>query len=291
MGQDKKQLTKLLAFVKEIYDHPDNKEFADGIREMVLADKDFQERLKEAVPGADPKSLKRIEKYLSLDFEIDEKIFPDYSVIKDDDVRARLHADFREMLRYQYGTRSHKIDFAEFCRYATLQIELLVNYYFEKKFHSDLEQIIQAVTEGNTYEENGEKKCFFTRNAYMKTVSDIGLKLKVQALQKQFSWHIWDINDFLRAIEVRNRQSHRGLYLDKDLIRETEDKLKAAEAWNVKTNQPDNVKNEFGVPKAKAAIGKDILNEYNFQVWYDKQPFESIISGLKRLLDMIVSSL
>ena len=26
MGQDKKQLTKLLAFVKELYDHPDNGE-------------------------------------------------------------------------------------------------------------------------------------------------------------------------------------------------------------------------------------------------------------------------
>ena len=38
MGQDKKQLTKLLAFVKELYDHPDNKEFAAGIQALVLND-------------------------------------------------------------------------------------------------------------------------------------------------------------------------------------------------------------------------------------------------------------
>lgn len=38
MGQDKKQLTKLLAFVKELYDHPDNKEFAAGIQAIVMAD-------------------------------------------------------------------------------------------------------------------------------------------------------------------------------------------------------------------------------------------------------------
>lgn len=38
MGQDKKQLTKLLAFVKELYDHPDNKEFAAGIRAIVMDD-------------------------------------------------------------------------------------------------------------------------------------------------------------------------------------------------------------------------------------------------------------
>lgn len=38
MGQDKKQLKKLLAFVKELYDHPDNKEFAAGIQAIVLDD-------------------------------------------------------------------------------------------------------------------------------------------------------------------------------------------------------------------------------------------------------------
>ena len=38
MGQDKKQLTKLLAFVKELYDHPDNKDFAAGIQAIVIND-------------------------------------------------------------------------------------------------------------------------------------------------------------------------------------------------------------------------------------------------------------
>lgn len=38
MGQDKKQLTKLLAFVKDLYDNPDNKEFAAGIQAIVIND-------------------------------------------------------------------------------------------------------------------------------------------------------------------------------------------------------------------------------------------------------------
>ena len=46
MGQDKKQLTKLLDFVKEIYDHPDNKEFAAGIQSIVLNDIQKEERSK-----------------------------------------------------------------------------------------------------------------------------------------------------------------------------------------------------------------------------------------------------
>lgn len=37
MGQDKKQLKKLLTFVKDIYDNPDNKEFADGINAFVVS--------------------------------------------------------------------------------------------------------------------------------------------------------------------------------------------------------------------------------------------------------------
>ncbi len=35
MGQDKKQLTKLLQFVKDLYDDPDNKEFAAGIQSLI----------------------------------------------------------------------------------------------------------------------------------------------------------------------------------------------------------------------------------------------------------------
>ena len=39
-------MTKLLDFVKEIYDHPDNKEFAAGIQSMVLNDIQKEERSK-----------------------------------------------------------------------------------------------------------------------------------------------------------------------------------------------------------------------------------------------------
>ena len=80
-------------------------------------------------------------------------------------------------------------------------------------------------------------------------------------------------------------------YSDKDLIRETEDKLKAAGAWNAKAGAPIFKKNEEGVSIAAAVVGQDVLNEYNFQVWYDRQPFGSIISGLKRLLENIASDL
>ena len=278
MGQDKKQLTKLLAFVKEIYDHPDNKEFAEGIREMVLSDKDFQERLKEAVPAVDPTPLKNIEKYLSLDFDIDEKDFPDYSIIKDDDVRARLLADFREMLRYRFGTRNHKIDFPEFCRYATLQIELLINYYFEKHYSSDIKKIVQAVIDGNTSEKDGEKKLFYNPSQMPKDVADIGLKFKIQTLQNEFGWQYKDISGYLNITDVRNRQSHRSLRKDEDLIKQIGQRL----------NSPEfKVKGKTDIEKAKAVIGVKKVTEYWFQVWFDKQDFDGACAGIKKLCSTI----
>ena len=39
MGQDKKQLTKLLAFVKELYDHPDNRRTTLVVLESVYIDR------------------------------------------------------------------------------------------------------------------------------------------------------------------------------------------------------------------------------------------------------------
>ena len=249
---------------------------------MVLGDKEFLERLKEVIPASNPESLKRIEKYLSLDFEIDEKIFPDYSVIQDEEARAHLNADFREMLRYQYGTRSHKIDFAEFCRYAHLQAEMLVNYYFEKKFGGNISQIVAAI---QTY--------LPKYNPYegLTKVSEIAFKTKLYYLRSVFNWSANGINIYLHTADVRNKQSHRSLMADKGLIRETEDKLKAAGAWNAKAGAPIFKKNEEGVSIAAAVVGQDVLNEYNFQVWYDRQPFGSIISGLKRLLENIASDL
>ena len=145
MGQDKKQLSKLLAFIKELYDNPDNKDFAAGIQNMVLADKDFQKRVASSgLSGSDgtSKDIQKIERYLSLDFKLDEADLIDYSFITNEKVHQQLLSDYREMLRYQFGTRSHKVDFLEFCRFAHLQTEMLINYYFETAFLGDFAKMV-----------------------------------------------------------------------------------------------------------------------------------------------------
>ena len=269
MGQDKKQLTKLLAFVKELYDHPDNKEFAAGIRDIVLNDRNHE--------SDDNTTLGKISSYLSLDYELDDKDFPDYSFIGEESARAALLADFREMLRYQYGTRSHRIDFPEFCRYGVMQIEMLVNYFFEKKYDSNFDGVVNAIQLTNSSYNPGE---------YLSQISDIPLKTKVYRIRHELGWDNNTLSPILNAIEVRNRQSHRSLRLDKDKILDYERHLKEGKVWFYRDDVP-----MYKRAVEQGVLTQDEMNEYKFQVWLDRQPFDEIISSIHRLSSAIESSL
>lgn len=100
--------------------------------------------------NTDNQRLKNIEQYLALDFAIDSKAPSiDFSFVTDENVRLQLIADNREMYRYRYGTRSHKIDFSEFCKYAHFQLEALVNYRFIKAFGDDMAAIKDNIIKYN----------------------------------------------------------------------------------------------------------------------------------------------
>lgn len=103
MAQNKEQLNKVLLFIKRLVEEPGNEEFVNGLRNLL------------AVPvhnSADNKKLSDIEKYLGLDYKLDSAIPDiDYSFIRNDYVKNQLVSDYREMLRYRYGVRAHKIDF------------------------------------------------------------------------------------------------------------------------------------------------------------------------------------
>ena len=110
MAQDrrKEDLKKLLAFLGNLIREPENSWFVDELRSLLL------------LPSRNDntKSLIKIEKYLGLDYNIDN-ITPliDFSFVKDEYMRECFNADYREMLRYRFGSRGHKIDFPEYCRF------------------------------------------------------------------------------------------------------------------------------------------------------------------------------
>lgn len=271
MGQDKnKQLTKLLAFVKDLYDNPDNKEFAAGIQSIVISDKDFMERYREATATGDPGALQKIESYLSLDFKIDSELLEDYSFITDEGVRRQLLSDYREMLRYQFGTRSHKVDFLEFCRYAHLQTEMLINYYLETVFKGDFTAMVNAMREA--YPD-------FKVSDQASSASDIYLKSRLYFIGGVLDLPKKDVTAFIHVYEVRNRQSHRSLRLNRDIIAEIGEKLKDPQLKKKDGN--------IDYDKANKVIGKDRMGEYWFQTWFDRQPFAEVTANLRRLSEAI----
>ena len=271
MGQDKnKQLTKLLASVKVLYDNPDNKEFAAGIESIVISDKDFMERYREATATGDPGALQKIESYLSLDFKIDSELLEDYSFITDEGVRRQLLTDYREMLRYQFGTRSHKVDFLEFCRYAHLQTEMLINYYLETVFKGDFTAMVNAMREA--YPD-------FKVSDQASSASDIYLKSRLYFIGGVLDLPKKDVTAFIHVYEVRNRQSHRSLRLNRDIIAEIGEKLKDPQLKKKDGN--------IDYDKANKVIGKDRMGEYWFQTWFDRQPFAEVTANLRRLSDAI----
>lgn len=141
-------------------------------------------------PTCDNDSISNIERYLAIDYNIDEMAIQiDYSFVKDKVLRLKLEADWREMLRYRCGVRKHEPDFLEFCRYANLQAEGIINYYCHIQYGS---------------EASLKRACGINEDKNVTYYSKIKL-LK--------GFVPYSIRNFLyeKLYQARNIQSHRGV--------------------------------------------------------------------------------
>ncbi len=229
------------------------------------------------------KRIKHIEKYLGLDFYVDSiKSIIDYSYIEDEAVREQLISDNREMLRFRYGTRYHEILFEEFCRYALLQAEMLLNYFYSIKFPNDVEAAIKHIKEKNPgaiIKDGTSELIAISFNAKLWAFCDeFGLKRAK--------------DDFQYVREVRNRQSHRnppekqnisftdyqqqlirkGIKLTKDGSFDHNETKKDKVAYDIYNNEIKNT------PQFKT---------YNFLVWMHRKPYDEVCSRLKGLSDAV----
>jgi len=231
--------------------------------------------------------IKNIERYLGLDYYLDniESII-DYSFVTLPDVRAQLISDNREMLRFRYGTRYHKIDFFEFCRYAHLQAEMLLNYYYDVKFRSDLEAIKAYVSEHNSY----------PVAANVKSLGAISYNNKLWAFNDLFKDRI-DASLLNTICKVRNESSHRSM---EQAALTTEKYRKRLESrgfsfrdsgW-LNTQWPEN---EQGyrlqrIFESEIKTGDD-YRRYCYLLWLNRQPYEEIVEGIKQLAAAVASAL
>ena len=196
-------------------------------------------------------SITNIERYLAIDYNIDEisaKI--DYGFVQDEVLRIKLESDWREMLRYRCGVRKHERDFLEFCRYANLQAEGIVNYYCYTKYPT---------------EEDLKNKC----NEYYSQATEIkdprsycAVKGESASYNNKLNMIRVEANLPLSAVitlfqdiyQARNLQSHRS-----SLTSEKTDKIEKLQAWLAKTPY-DEVEQVLGT---LVAVIKNALTENN----------------------------
>lgn len=170
MGQDKKQLTKLLAFVKGLYDEPDNRDFAAGLNAIVLnhlaiTTNQEIEKVKEALE-------------LRADFSID------YSFVKDIFVQRQLMIDNLRMENVLLNLSMSEMErYENYCVCAFLQVENILNYYFCEKYSKDLDSILTDIEDVTQYDKYPFKR--IPNKTYL-YVSEIPIASKIQAFCNEF---------------------------------------------------------------------------------------------------------
>lgn len=229
--------------------------------------------------------IDKIEKYLGLDFAIDTmKPNIDYSYIKADDVRNQLESDFREMMRFRYGTRSHKTDFGEYCKYAHLQIEMLINYYYESINKSNLESIKKHIKKHNPKVKGLEDA---------KSITEIAYASKKWAFCNEFLKKDSTRNNNIGNIHtLRNELSHRSMKDEEENDSKISNYKKHLENLGFKLNINGSLQINWKDPNEDIDLKKkyeDKLNnnkeykQYLYLIWLKSEPYDSIIDTLRKV--------
>ena len=186
------QLEKLLKFLNdEVIHDPANTWFVDKLCKLLP---------QKEISLSSNQDIKNIEKYLALDYKLDTtQTHIDYSFIKDDYLRDCFESDWREMLRFRFGTRGHNISFPEFCRYVLIQAERTLNVYYNIVFEKDFQKIKENITLHADWVYIPDK---------VNNVEGVAFAPKLDAFVKALNLkkEIKDVLDKVR--EVRNTASH-----------------------------------------------------------------------------------
>ena len=206
----------------------------------------------------------------------------DYSFVKVPAVSAQLISDNREMMRFRYGTRYHEINFKEFCRYAHLQSEMLLNYYYDIVNQSDMKSILTHIRKYNSTAFGLEKAT---------SLASISYSVKLWAFNKE---HKIDYILFENIRKVRNELSHRSIEEEQIEIRTYQNYLTGLGFKLNPSGEPrinwkkEGADNDLYNSKIK---NSEEYKRYIFIVWCHSMPYDSIIDGLKTLSNIVSSSI
>ena len=233
MGQDKRQLTKLLEFVKELYDNPDNKEFAAGIQSIVLNDFRYENKREKWTCQINEIYELCLKKNLR---EQAEDLYKDFPITE---IAENLVALYTNM---ENARRANNFD--SFGRFLFLQIELIVGTILKEKGFIDIYESIRKMKPLTKYNRetktsfrvdfiqyrtmsNGSKEkvkdtvdkfLFISKESYGKSIESLGAidkcRIVLYVICYQARVNAWPTEDFdtLSGIyNVRNHESHSGV--------------------------------------------------------------------------------
>lgn len=278
MAQHQKEhLLKLLEFLnKQIIHESGNEWFVEKLRNILSSPK---------TDSSNNKTLSNIEKYLGLDFKLDNcNPIIDYSFVKNEYLRDCFEADFREMLRFRFGSRGHKINFPEFCRFALIQAERLLNFYYQAL--GDISQIRQHIKYFNSKAEGLEKAT---------SIEAISFSTKLWAYNNEYNIkQIYNVLDNVRM--VRNAQSHGSVSgSDETFFQQHYSELLSAGyplLPNCKVNWHELSKNAQLKTTYEQNVKNTTEHKYYIQLtWQRQQPFDEVIATLNNLATHVAQSL
>lgn len=199
MKYTKENLEKFIEFIDKVANEPGNESFRNSLISVIT--KNIRNSNHEAIYSVE-KKLIAIETYLAIHYDnIIE--YSDFEI----HLKDQLLRDCIEMCRYQNGTPNHKIDYGEFCRYAHLQAEEMINYLLLKVTNSNIKYVEEFIKENNS-SYNSKNKPTNIHHIYY-TQKLLAVKNAFKMLSKTYSF-LWFLNDF------RNELSHRNSFSDKN---------------------------------------------------------------------------
>lgn len=261
MNYKKENLVKLLKLVEEISMQPGNEWFKN------LLQIKFSEKISILDSRAESLEAKinLIRDYLSVDLN---RVI-DYSYFEEP-TRESLFRDCLEMGRYEKGTPSHKIDFGEFCRYAHLQAEEMINYFFNKISNQNINVVDQFIKEKVAGYKPIKKPTEIHHIFYTHKLSAFK---SISQLAKKSIDSFWFLNDY------RNELSHRN-----SLTISSDDKILVLyEKSGFIGAQVDFQKLDYKE--------KEIYNRGKYIINKRKQDFNLIYDSIEDLKKQIIDSL
>lgn len=276
MAQDrrKEDLKKLLVFLGNIIREPENSWFVDELYSMLSSRND------------DKNSLAKIEKYLALDYNID-KFVPliDFSFVTDEYTRECFNADYREMLRYRFGSRGHKIDFSEYCRFSLIIAERAFNIFYSKDV--DIETIKNRLKSFNSSAKIDNATA----------LKDISFSVKLWSFCNEYN--LKSVKQTLDSVrEVRNMKSHGQVSTEDDetWFQNVYQQFKkcgfplrsdgTVDWYTLKNENPDLW--EY----YQKEIQNTVAHKRYIQIaWQREQPFDEVNIRLKELVSFIATLL